>query len=537
MAPPALLLLAAAGAMATATAAAAEPPAPLPRATLAPAYGDEPWLYFGNATADPAAVVLSAKGTARFTVLTPRLLRLEYSPAGGGAGFEDARTLPVWNRRLPVPPFTSHTEGATTTIDTGDFGVLLTYTDDAAPFSPASLRVQRRTPAFFANASDTWTPDLEPGADAGQLFGTFHTLDDGLNGFVGLNCSELDPNNDSGAAADFFPCDFGLLSTGGFAVVDDSRSPVWDEAAGWLRTQDKALCPADGAARGQHCFAGATQDTKDAALCFAAGCCAAAGIASETLSLWFSASRDDHFSDNNANCSACPGEGYVYRHEQGTFSSEPGEGLVPLNLYWNPSPSDTRGTSGDNVASTFPPTQPGYTFARILGYIADPAAPSPAGSTPLKVYYSAAHLDHYTVASAADEADALALGYALVGLAGYITLPASGPAPPAPPFSCFRPEGHRDLYLFAHGNDYDAALADYVAIAGSVPIPRRHFLGISWSKWNESEVQDDAQAHVRLLQQAGFPLDTLIFDMQVSAQPARGTLLTADAECNPLRAA
>ena len=429
----------------------------------------------------------SARGSARFTILTPRLLRLEYAPAGG-AGFEDARTLPVWNRRLPVPPFSARTDGMTTTIDTGDFGVLLTYTDDGAPFSAASLRVQRRTPAFWANASDSWTPDLEPGADAGQLLGTFHTLDDGLNGFVGLNCSELDPNNDVGGAVDFFPCDFGLLSKGGFAVVDDSRSPVWDEAgSGWLRTQDKALCPADGAARGQHCFASSAQDTKDAGLCWAAGCCAAGGMNSETLSLWYSASRDDHFSDNDANCSACPGAGYVYKHAQGTFSARPDVGLVALNLYWNPNPS--AGAGGDNVASTFSPTQPGYTFARVLGYVADPAKPQPAGTTPLKVFYSATHLDHYTTASAADEADALALGYSLVGLAGFVTPPATGPQPPSPPYNCFRPEGNRDLYLFAHGSDYDAALADYVAIAGSVSIPRRHWMGVSWSKWNESEIQ------------------------------------------------
>jgi len=39
-------------------------------------------------------------------------------------------------------------------------------------------------------------------------------------------------------------------------------------------------------------------------------------------------------------------------------------------------------------------------------------------------------------------------------------------------------------------------------------------MGISWSKWNESEVQPDAEAHVYELQAAGFPLDTVIFDMQ-----------------------
>lgn len=167
-------------------------------------YGNEPWVDWagGSPLARAASVVASARGTARFTVLTPRLLRLEYAPDGL---FEDARTLTIWTRDLPTPPFSASTVGNVTTIDTGDFGVCLTYSDDGKPFSAASLRVERRTPAFWPNASAVWSPDLEPGADAGQLFGTFHTLDSGLTGFVGLNCSTLDPNAGSGDTADFFP--------------------------------------------------------------------------------------------------------------------------------------------------------------------------------------------------------------------------------------------------------------------------------------------------------------------------------------------
>ena len=126
-----------------------------------PAYGAEPWVsWWGSPAAAPSATVLSARGTARFTVLTPRLLRLEYSPDGA---FEDARTLVILNRLLPVPPFAASTDGSTTTIDTGDFGVRLVYTDDGAPFSAASLSVERRTPAFWANASAVWTPADEGG--------------------------------------------------------------------------------------------------------------------------------------------------------------------------------------------------------------------------------------------------------------------------------------------------------------------------------------------------------------------------------------
>lgn len=481
------------------------------------AYGEEPWLFYGYPIASPRAMVYSSLGTARFTVLTSRLIRIEGPPP-----FEDGRTLIVWNRNLTIPVFTTNTTGSTTTIDTGDFGVLLEYIDDGTGlFTSTNLKVQRRTPSFWTNVSTIWTPDAQPGTDSGQLFGTFHTLDDGLDGFVGLNCSLLDPNNDSEGAADFYPCDFGLLSKSGFAVVDDSKSPVWDDSLGWLKSQDKAICSANDSATGKHCFAGSTQDTTDPLLCHAAGCCLSGGGNSETMSLWYSSIRDDHFSDNHNCTDGCGSNGYVYLHEQGTYSTFLNAGYVPLNLYWNENPLKD-GTGGDNVASSFPPTEPGYTFARTMGYIYDPSLPQPDGTVPLKVYFSTVHLDHWTTASAADEQQAISLGYVLIGIAGYITPPRSGPAPPSPPFNCYRPTQHMDLYLFAHGIEYDSALSDYVAIAGAVPIPRRHWLGISWSKWNEAEIDSDSLAHVNLLQQAGFPLDSLIYDMQWHRTPQWG---------------
>ena len=88
----------------------------------------------------------------------------------------------------------------------------------------------------------------------------------------------------------------------------------------------------------------------------------------------------------------------------------------------------------------------------------------------MQVYYSALHLDHWTTGSAADEAAALAAGYSLLGLAGYALV-----SPPSVngSLNCYAPSGRQDWYLFAHGMNYSGALADYVSIAGSVPIPRR----------------------------------------------------------------
>jgi hypothetical protein len=158
-------------------------------------YGAEPWIsWWGTPAARADQTVVSARGTARFTVLTPRLVRLERSPAPGA--FEDARSWVVWNRgALPVVNFSARTVDNVTTIDTG--ALTLVYADDGAPFSDASLRVTRRGAAFWPNASATWTPSATPFNDGGQLFGTFHTLDSGHEGYEGggLNCSLLDPND------------------------------------------------------------------------------------------------------------------------------------------------------------------------------------------------------------------------------------------------------------------------------------------------------------------------------------------------------
>ena len=55
-----------------------------------------------NPVADPKAVVMV--GNARFTVLTPQLIRMEWSADGK---FEDHASFVFINRRLPVPKFDS----------------------------------------------------------------------------------------------------------------------------------------------------------------------------------------------------------------------------------------------------------------------------------------------------------------------------------------------------------------------------------------------------------------------------------------------
>jgi hypothetical protein len=50
------------------------------------------------------AAIVASDNMARFTVLTPRLIRMEYARAAGQ--FEDRATLAMMNRNTPLPPFT-----------------------------------------------------------------------------------------------------------------------------------------------------------------------------------------------------------------------------------------------------------------------------------------------------------------------------------------------------------------------------------------------------------------------------------------------
>ena len=72
--------------------------------------------FGGQPVANPASVVIS--GNARFTVLTRRLLRLEWSENGQ---FEDRGTFAFPTRFSAVPAqYTTRQEGDTLVIDTGE---------------------------------------------------------------------------------------------------------------------------------------------------------------------------------------------------------------------------------------------------------------------------------------------------------------------------------------------------------------------------------------------------------------------------------
>ena len=139
----------------------------------------------------------------RITVLTDRLLRLEYEPSGH---FCDTATQTVINRAFPLPEYAKSEQGGWLTVETGS--IRLQY--DGKPFSPEGLSVTLK--GQFAVYASVWHY-----GDAGRnLKGTARTLDE---------------------ADGEIPLQDGLMAWEGYAVLDDSQTMRMGE--------DGALLPAE----------------------------------------------------------------------------------------------------------------------------------------------------------------------------------------------------------------------------------------------------------------------------------------------------
>lgn len=160
-------------------------------------------LRFASEPAASAGAVIQGE-CYRFTVLTPALIRMEYSPKGG---FEDRATQMVMNRKFPVPDFRVTDLGNRLEIMTDR----LQLTCDKAPFSRHGLSVKVR------NESGHLLSVWHYGDEEQDLGGTARTLDN---------------------ADGVIPLEPGLLSRGGVTVVDDSRSLLL-EADGTVQQREQ----------------------------------------------------------------------------------------------------------------------------------------------------------------------------------------------------------------------------------------------------------------------------------------------------------
>jgi len=153
--------------------------------------------------ANPKAVVTFGK--ARFTVLTPQLIRMEWAADGK---FEDHASFVFLNRRLPVPKFEATVPDAVNghgmTISTSSLKLHYSPTGDGK-FTPDNLSIQ----LSVDGKQVIWHPGL---SDSENLQGTTRTLD----GARGSQTKE--------------PIEPGLISRSGWALVDDSTRPLFDSA-------------------------------------------------------------------------------------------------------------------------------------------------------------------------------------------------------------------------------------------------------------------------------------------------------------------
>jgi alpha-glucosidase (family GH31 glycosyl hydrolase) len=148
---------------------------------------------------DPEAVVRAPE--ARFTLLTPRMIRMEYQPA---EAFEDRPSQVFWYRDQAVPEFEVVRSDGSLEIITEYLH--LRYVPGRG-FSPETLSVRVKESGVTWRYGDV---------DHRNLGGTARTLDE---------------------AEGRVPLEPGLVSRAGWVVVNDSSSLVFDEA-GWLERRD-----------------------------------------------------------------------------------------------------------------------------------------------------------------------------------------------------------------------------------------------------------------------------------------------------------
>ena len=155
--------------------------------------------FFPEASADAQVIC----GKARFTVLTPRLIRMEWAE---DARFEDRATLGVVNRNLPTPEFVVKKSRSKVIIKTSE--MTLSYSGQEK-FSAANLSItfKMADPKSKKGVKNvTWCPGAD---DSGNLLSTTRTLDQFRGG------------------APREPYDKGVISRDGWAVIDESDRHVF----------------------------------------------------------------------------------------------------------------------------------------------------------------------------------------------------------------------------------------------------------------------------------------------------------------------
>jgi hypothetical protein len=142
-------------------------------------------------------------GPARFEVLTPTLIRLEYATDGH---FENGPTFNVVTRNLPTPRFSATVHGGVLSIRTSE--LTLRYREGSGPFSPANTTITLRS---GQTAHPSW-----PQAPGSCRFGTGCQAEDGR-----LDAGESVNYDHTGYTGRGFSADYGQISASDAWTIDD----------------------------------------------------------------------------------------------------------------------------------------------------------------------------------------------------------------------------------------------------------------------------------------------------------------------------
>ncbi|CAF2730149.1 unnamed protein product [Rotaria sp. Silwood2] len=232
------------------------------------------WLVFCSAllattvaydTLLPNPSTIVYEGQARFTILSTRLIRMEWSPT---KQFVDGKTWLVQSRQIqPTPPVFNVTRNDThLRIDT-TFITLEYLRSTTTTFSQHNIRVTIRV---NIDKGETVVWNAIPGEEYdGNLLGTLRTLDGNRDSKLELDCRKQ-PRND-------LHCTYGVISRRGYALVDDTHQPQLDSNVQWpwiinqrYPTPDPVRCQAVPVGERRSC--GSSNNTEQHE-CELRGCC------------------------------------------------------------------------------------------------------------------------------------------------------------------------------------------------------------------------------------------------------------------------
>jgi alpha-glucosidase (family GH31 glycosyl hydrolase) len=176
-------------------------------------------------------------GPARFEVLTPTLIRLEYA---SDRRFEDGTTFTVVTRDFPVPPFRTTVEEGWRVVRTA--ALTLRYREGSGPFRPQNTSITLAVDGRPVVAHP-WPDPAAPGGAAHNLGGWQRSFD--IWSYRQRYACTPPAARSPGCRAALPPLHDGLLSTDGWYLLDDTHTALWTPGA-WPRPRPR--------------HAGATQD-------------------------------------------------------------------------------------------------------------------------------------------------------------------------------------------------------------------------------------------------------------------------------------